>query len=645
MKARIAMISEHASPLEAAGGVDSGGQNIYVGQLSKHLAALGYEVDVFTRKDRPDLQRVVRWQEGIRVIHVPAGPARKLRKEDLLPYMEQFTEFLRRFISLDGHSYDLAHANFWMSGLVAAEIKQEFGIPFVVTFHALGRVRRLHQGEADEFPDERFQIEERVMREADRIIAECPQDREDMIKLYGARPEKIVVVPCGFDPEEFEPLAKAQARRLLGIPQKERVVLQIGRMVRRKGVDNVVRGLAVLRHWHGLEASLIIVGGESEEPDPRKTPEIGRLQAIAEDEGVADLVTFAGRRCREVLKYYYNAADVFVTTPWYEPFGITPVEAMACGLPVIGAAVGGIKFSVLDGETGFLVPPDQPEALAERLAYVFENPQILAQYRDAAIARANEHFTWRRVANEMAAVYEEAIMLAQPKEFGREPWDDLETIELGFRGAREALESSQKLLSRQLLAAATAISNCFASGGKLLICGNGGSAADAQHFAAELVGRFKRQGRRGLPALALCSDSAILTAWSNDAGYEDVFARQIQALAGQHDVLMGISTSGRSANVKRAFEAAQEAGIRSIALTGGNGGDLIRLADISIVVPSGDTQHVQEVHIVLIHLLSEIVENRLEGPPLKTTVANGQRVMRPLPRAERNGGKVSRVRA
>lgn len=351
MKRRVALISEHASPFGVLGGVDSGGQNVYVGQIAKHLAALGYEVDIFTRRDNPVLPEVAEWMEGVRLIHVPAGPAMAIRKEDLLPYMQEFTAYVQQFCQQQP-AYELIHANFWMSGLVAAEIKRSLQIPFVITFHALGRVRRFYQGQADEFPDQRFAIEDRIIAEADAIIAECPQDEVDLTTFYQADPAKITIIPCGFDPTEFSPLSKALARVALGLPAEERIILQLGRMVPRKGVDTVVRALGQLIHDRGLSARLLIVGGESDDPDPRITSEIGRLQAIAEAAGVADHVTFVGRRGREVLKYYYSAADVFVTTPWYEPFGITPLEAMACGTPVIGSNVGGVKFTVSDGETG-----------------------------------------------------------------------------------------------------------------------------------------------------------------------------------------------------------------------------------------------------------------------------------------------------
>jgi D-inositol-3-phosphate glycosyltransferase len=403
---RVAMISEHASPLAMLGGVDSGGQNVYVGQLARLLPRLGYEVDVFTRRDRRDLPDIADWADGARIIHVPAGPAAPVRKEDLLPFMPEFTSFTRR--SCRGvRGYDVIHANFFMSALVAAELKQSLGLPFVVTFHALGRVRRQYQGEADGFPERRLAIEDRVIREADRVIAECPQDRDDMVGLYGADSSRLATIPCGFDPAEFWPVGKARARAVLGLDPDERIILQLGRMVPRKGVDNVIRGLARLRLGHGIPARLLVVGGESSTPDPAVTPEIGRLRRIAEDEGVAEAVTFVGSRGRDVLRFYYAAADVFVTTPWYEPFGITPVEAAACGTPVVGSAVGGIKTTVVEGETGYHVPPRDPDALADRLGRLLGDPALLTLLGRQATRRANALFTWEKVALAVAEVYEE----------------------------------------------------------------------------------------------------------------------------------------------------------------------------------------------------------------------------------------------
>jgi glycosyltransferase involved in cell wall biosynthesis len=401
---RIALISEHASPLAALGGVDSGGQNVYVAHLARLLAARGHDVEVLTRRDRPDQPESVRCADGVTVVHVAAGPPAFVRKEDLLPHMDEFTRFVLRRMGGRG-AYDLIHANFFMSGLVAADVKRVADVPFVITFHALGRVRLIHQDGADTFPPERLAIESRVAAEADAVIAECPQDEDDLIRQYGADPSRIAVIPCGFDPSEFRPMDRRGARAELGLDPDEKVVLQLGRMVPRKGVDNVIRAVARLRHDHGILARLLVVGGDSPTPDPERTPEIGRLAAIARDERIRDAVTFVGSRGRDVLRYYYAAADVFVSTPWYEPFGITPLEAMACGTPVIGSSVGGIRHTVVDGETGYLVTPKDPWTLADRLARVLGDPVHARALGDNAIRRVNGHFTWRHVAGSVDDLY------------------------------------------------------------------------------------------------------------------------------------------------------------------------------------------------------------------------------------------------
>ena len=413
MKQRIAFISEHASPLATLGGVDNGGQNVYVAELSKALAAKGYKVDVYTRKDDTAIADVVNWLPNVRVIHVKAGPEKFIEKERLLWYMNEFTANMYCFIKQEKLNYDLIHANFFMSGLVASNIKKKTGIPYVITFHALGLVRLVHQKEMDKFPVERFDIEKMIVKDADAIIAECPQDKDDLMHYYHADESKITIVPCGFNPAEFYTIDKKIARAKLGLNQDEIILLQLGRMVPRKGVETVVRSVSKLNGTI-KNIRLLVVGGESDEPDETITPEIGRLKKIAAEENVTAHVTFTGRKRRNVLKYFYAAADVFITTPWYEPFGITPLESMACGTPVIGANVGGIKYSVKDGETGFLVPPKDPVALAKKIKFLLLNNALLAAMKRNAVKHVNKHFTWATVANAVHVLYEQ-LMVKQTK--------------------------------------------------------------------------------------------------------------------------------------------------------------------------------------------------------------------------------------
>ncbi|WP_454802325.1 glycosyltransferase family 4 protein [Mucilaginibacter phyllosphaerae] len=405
---RIALISEHASPLADLGGVDTGGQNVYVAQLAKHLAKEGHHVDVYTRRESTDQHEIVKWVEGVRVIHVTAGPAKYIIKEELLPYMEEFKSNMIKFITNKELDYSLIHANFFMSALVAIGIKKELDIPFVVTFHALGHVRRIHQGDSDKFPAERLFIEEEAVKQADQIIAECPQDKEDLITYYNAPAHKITVIPCGFSSKEFAPIDKKAARNLLGLPQNEHIILQLGRMVPRKGVDNVINALNELKNSE-TPVKLVIVGGECEELEEATCPEYARLLTIARKYDVQDDIIFAGRKNRDQLRFYYSAADVFITTPWYEPFGITPLEAMACGTPVIGSNVGGIKYSVVDGETGALVEPHNPVMLADKLRWMLSSPALLDRMSENAIWRVNRYFTWARVAAHVSDMYRRLI--------------------------------------------------------------------------------------------------------------------------------------------------------------------------------------------------------------------------------------------
>jgi glycosyltransferase involved in cell wall biosynthesis len=402
---RIAIVSDHASPLAAPGSIDCGGQNVYVAHLARELAHVGYLVDIFTRRDTMAQKQLIRWCDNIRVINVPAGPAHYVPKEQMLPFIQNFARFVTRFARRQEALYDIVHANFFMSGMVAQHLKQVLGIPFVITFHALGHVRRLAQGAADTFPPVRVRIESMLMRHADRIIAECPQDRQDMEQLYGATPGRIAVAPCGFDPEELWPVPMLEARERLGLSAGRFVVLQLGRMVPRKGVDTVIQGVAMLRNSHGVDAELLVVGGDHDRPHGRDNPEMARLRALACQLGIGEQVRFTGQKARDELRDYYGAANVFVTTPWYEPFGITPVEAMACARPVVGSEVGGIKSTVLDGATGFLIPSRDPQAVADRLAALHRDPALAARMGDEGLRRAYQHYTWRTVAQQAATIY------------------------------------------------------------------------------------------------------------------------------------------------------------------------------------------------------------------------------------------------
>lgn len=413
---RVAFLSEHASPLAVLGGEDSGGQNVYVDEVSRGLGKRGYAVDVFTRCGDPEAPDVVDHAPGVRVVKVKIGPPTFLLKDDLWPLMPDFRDAILRFVADTDVQYDIIHGHFWMSGWVAAELKERLGVPAVQIFHALGKTKRRHQGEADTSPDERISVEKDIIRRVDRIVAQCPAEWDQLVDDYGADPEKITMLPAGVDTDRFRPVPQDVARRRVGLEQDGFVVVYVGRMVRRKDVRNVVRAVAQLIERHERAngraqpaITCLIVGGESPEPDPEITPEIGALQRLGAQLGISEHLIFTGNQQPDTLRNFYSAGDVAVTTPWYEPFGLTPLEAMACGRPVIGADVGGISFTVNDGETGFLVPPRDPEALADRLQQFMANPDLRRQMGAAARTRVEAEFSWQRVADRTDALYQRLL--------------------------------------------------------------------------------------------------------------------------------------------------------------------------------------------------------------------------------------------
>jgi D-inositol-3-phosphate glycosyltransferase len=417
---RIAFLSEHASPLALLGGQDAGGQNVYVDEVSRGLGRLGIEVDVFTRRDNPALPEVVQWAPGVRVIHLRAGDERFIPKDDLWPLMPTFRQAFLAFAASNGR-YDALHGNFWMSGWVAAQSRRILGAPVIQIFHAMGKTKRRHQGEADTSPAARIAIEHKIVRTVDTLIAQCPTDRAELVNEYGADSRKVTIIPSGVNVGRFTEVPHAEARRRIGLPQDGLVVAYVGRMLPRKDVRNVVRAMALLRkRWPDIPTpTLLLVGGETPEPDPVATPEIGKLMRLGDQLGVRDSMRFVGKQQPNTLHNFYSAADVIVTTPWYEPYGLTPLEAMACGRPVIGSAVGGISFTIKDGVTGYLVPPRDPDALAERLASMLKRPELRRRMGKAACLRIAREFTWPTVVERTATLYERVLSTHAPSHMSR----------------------------------------------------------------------------------------------------------------------------------------------------------------------------------------------------------------------------------
>ena len=388
---RIDLVSEHASPLAAIGGVDSGGQNVHVAHLAQVLGRRGHHVTVHTRRDDPDLPDRVRVAPGVTVEHVRAGPAVPIPKDGLLVHMREFGEHLAyRWAQ---QPPDIVHAHFWMSGLAVQHGVRGTGIPVVQTFHALGTVKRRHQGATDPSPPSRLRLERDLARDAALVIATCSDEVTELAGL-GVPDERIAVVPCGVDLDRFTPHGPRASR------DGRYRILSLGRLVPRKGVETTIRALPGVP-----SAELVIAGGG----DAITEAERGRLAAIAQACGVCDRVRLVGRILRADVPALLRSADVVVSVPWYEPFGMVPLEAMACGVPVVASAVGGHLDTVVDGRTGVLVPAHDAGALAQRLRELLADPARLTAIGSAAAARARSRYGWDRLVDDTERLYRQVL--------------------------------------------------------------------------------------------------------------------------------------------------------------------------------------------------------------------------------------------
>ncbi len=392
---KIAMVSEHANPLAQLGGVDAGGQNVHVGELAAAFTRRGHDVTVYSRRDDPAIDTTITTDAGYRVVHVPAGPPKPIPKDDILAHLGEFTTFLHEHWST--HRPDLVHAHFWMSA-VAAELAatRELRIPVVLTFHALGTVKRRYQGEADTSPPSRIKLERLVAQRAHHVIATCTDEVEELVRM-GLPHARATVVPCGVDLTRFGPHGPSERRGA-----RHRLV-SVGRLVPRKGFDTTIRALAQLP-----DVELLIAGGSADGNDPTGA-EARRLQQVATEAGVDDRVRLLGQVSRAAMPALLRSADVVVCTPWYEPFGMVPLEAMACGRPVVASAVGGLLDTVIDGVTGTLVSPPEPGPVARALRPLLDDDALRRDWGTAGYQRARGRYSWDRVADETLTAYQRVI--------------------------------------------------------------------------------------------------------------------------------------------------------------------------------------------------------------------------------------------
>ncbi len=423
---RVALLSVHTCPLAALGGKETGGMNVYVRELGRELGRLGFGVDVFTRSQDPTVPRVVPLGDGARVVHLEAGPARPLPRPALVAHLDTFVEGVEDFGREEEIEYALIHSHYWLSGLVALELRRRWGAPVIQMFHTLGAVKNAVARTAEERePEVRLTAETRIAAEADRLVAANPVERAQLVWHCRADAARVAVIPCGVDVELFRPRDPAGARARLGLAA-ERVLLFVGRLAPIKGLETLLRALAAAKA-NGLGSTavrLVVVGGDKEERwdgvkegsdvaqaagrSCRDQMDVERFRGLARELGVAAWVEFRGPQPQDVLPDYYAAADLCLMPSRHESFGMVALEAMACGVPVVASRVGGLTVTVQDGVTGLLVPEGDAGALADGIAALLEDEGRRGALGRQAMEWARR-FAWPCVARAVVGLYGELV--------------------------------------------------------------------------------------------------------------------------------------------------------------------------------------------------------------------------------------------
>lgn len=406
----MAMISYHTCPLATLGGKDTGGMNVYVRELTRHLGQAGVHVDVFTRSQDEHVPHVLHdLGYGNRVVHVPAGPEIPLPKKQLVDYIPQFTAGIERFAAEKNIHYDLIHSHYWMSGLAAETLKKEWNVPMVHMFHTLGLMKNRVARSKDEMEGEyRISGEKQVLKAADRIVAATAAEQSQLEFLYKAPTRKLTVIPPGVDTDHFYCIPPDESKAVIGICQECRMFLFVGRIEPLKGVDTLIQAIAILKE-KGLMTkepySVSIVGGDPDASPLEMNAEMARLQGLCHELGLDDMIVFLGKRSQDSLVYYYSAAEAVIMPSHYESFGMVALEAMACGTPVVASQVGGLAFLVQDEMTGYVVPDGDPQILADRLARLIVQPGLSERLGNQAAACAQE-YSWPKITQRILNLYD-----------------------------------------------------------------------------------------------------------------------------------------------------------------------------------------------------------------------------------------------
>ncbi len=400
---RIAMLSIHGyfDPRPILGATDTGGQVVYVLELAKALARRNKcKVDIYTRNfgGRLPEEDV---NDDVRVIRIPAGSDQFIPKEKLLPVLDELVDNMVDYIKSNNLEYDIFHSHYWDAGYTAMKVSERLDQWFVHTSHSLGAWK---QERFKDVPgaEEMFRFEERIVQEkiifkkARGITATSQAEYDNYKYYYGYESDNMVIIPPGVDVNLFNPGKEDKAEIDSGLP--ENYILALARIDHNKGFDLLIHAYALLAAEHpGL---YLVIGGGSKDP---KQPEIDlkkELVHIAQSYGLQDRVLLPGYVPDEMMPTYYRNARVFILSSRFEPFGMTAIEAMACGTPVVVTSLGGIRHFLTDHEDAMVVNPKNKQELSAAIAEILENKEVASRLREKGLETVHERFTWEAIADQ-----------------------------------------------------------------------------------------------------------------------------------------------------------------------------------------------------------------------------------------------------
>ncbi len=403
-KLRIAMLSVHSCPNKQPGEKDTGGMNVYVKELAKDIGRKGNLVDVYTRAHDLEENGIIRLGPNSRLIHIKSGDIAELDKLTIYLYLNDFANNMIKFIESHKLQYDLIHSHYWMSGYVGNIIQNRVGIPHITMFHTLGTVKNsIGIGETE--PDFRIRAEKDIVRKCNKIIASTESEKEQLIHYYDAVPEVISVIPCGVNLNLFKSIDKGTARQELKLNYNTNIILFVGRIVPLKGIEKLLKAM---KYLEDNEVKLIIIGG-----DEYSNHETNRLKKLTRRLHLEDSVVFLSSMDQKILPYYYSAADVCVIPSYLESFGLTALESLACGTPVVATDVGHMRSVIQEAKTGYVLNDNDPRNLAGKISEVLSRPNLNAHSIRASITK----FNWSNISKAIISEYKSTLACANLRLF------------------------------------------------------------------------------------------------------------------------------------------------------------------------------------------------------------------------------------